>query len=89
MSDDWRHDKRFLFLLEDYSGTTDIDASLDLEYDLGLTGDDAVEFFEEYEKTFNVDMAGFNLSDYFHSEGENALLWLKKSSTEERRRSVC
>lgn len=39
-----------------------------LEDDLGLTGDDAVEFIVDFSKKFNVDMSNFIISDYFSNE---------------------
>ncbi|MCD6067058.1 MAG: hypothetical protein K0S33_1884 [Bacteroidetes bacterium] len=37
--------------------------------DLGLYGDDAVEFFEEFGAEFNVVLANFNIAKYFKGEG--------------------
>ena len=42
-----------------------------LNYDLGMDGDDAVEFFEEFGKKFNVDLTelGHEWNLYFVPEG--------------------
>ena len=40
-----------------------------IEDDLGLTGDDAVEFILTFSKEFNVDISNFVISDYFSREG--------------------
>ena len=40
-----------------------------LENDLGITGDDAVEFIIAYGKEFNVDVSKFMAADYFDAEG--------------------
>ncbi len=40
-----------------------------LEDDLGVTGDDAVDFIIAYGKVFNVDVSNFMAADYFGSEG--------------------
>ena len=40
-----------------------------LEDDLGITGDDAVEFFEKFSKEFNIDLSALDLRKYFESEG--------------------
>jgi hypothetical protein len=36
--------------------------------DLGLTGDDAVDFFVSYAKTFEVDLSAFRCIDHFGPE---------------------
>ncbi|HVY74263.1 MAG TPA: DUF1493 family protein [Puia sp.] len=40
-----------------------------LEDDLGITGDDAVDFFDKFSKGFNIDLSGLNLRRYFEGEG--------------------
>ena len=40
-----------------------------IEDDLGVTGDDAVDFIITYGKAFNVDVSNFMAADYFGSEG--------------------
>jgi len=40
--------------------------------DLGIDGDDAVDFFIEFGKHFAVDLSGLDLSRHFLSEGEVA-----------------
>lgn len=42
-----------------------------LEDDLGLTGDDAVEFILDFSRKFNVDISNFVISDYFSNEAFN------------------
>lgn len=37
--------------------------------DLGIYGDDAVEFFEGFSNVFNVDVSNFEISKYFQGEG--------------------
>ena len=39
-----------------------------IEDDLGVTGDDAVDFIIKYGKTFNVDVSRFMAGDYFGPE---------------------
>jgi hypothetical protein len=41
----------------------------DIQYDLGLYGDEAVEFLNEYSQKFNVDISKFDFCKYFHKEG--------------------
>lgn len=41
-----------------------------LQRDLGITGDDAIEFILSFGKTFNVDVSNFMLADYFDGEGD-------------------
>jgi acyl carrier protein len=40
-----------------------------LENDLGVTGDDAIDFLIAYGKAFNVDVTNFKAADYFDGEG--------------------
>ena len=44
-----------------------------LFYDLGMDGDDAVEFFEEFGRAFGVDLTDFNIENHFGPEGSNPL----------------
>jgi len=39
-----------------------------LANDIGLDGDDAVEFMTRYAQAFNVDMTSFVFHDYFNNE---------------------
>lgn len=41
-----------------------------IEDDLGVTGDDAVDFLIAYGKVFNVDVTKFMKGDYFDGEGD-------------------
>lgn len=41
-----------------------------IEDDLGVTGDDAVDFLLAYSKIFNVDVTRFMAADYFDGEGD-------------------
>lgn len=51
--------------------TIGLDTSL--EDDLGMYGDDAVEFILNYAKHYGVDVSNFMAADYFSSEGRSAL----------------
>lgn len=44
-----------------------------LEKDLGISGDDAIEFLLDYGKKFNVNMSGFDFKKYFTPEGDSLL----------------
>ncbi len=44
--------------------------STTIQEDLNVWGDDAVEFIEEFGKTFNVDISEFNYNKYFRPEGD-------------------
>ena len=39
--------------------------------DLGIDGDDAIEFFEEFGRTFRVDLTELNIENHFGPEGSN------------------
>jgi len=47
-----------------------------IEDDLGVSGDDAVEFIIAYGKEFNVDVSNFRVSDYFSPEIDAIMLGL-------------
>lgn len=49
-----------------------------IEDDLGVTGDDAVDFLIEYGKAFNVDVTKFMAADYFRGEGGIGVPWFIK-----------
>jgi len=42
-----------------------------IERDLGITGDDSIDFIEEFAQEFNVDITSFDYSKYFGGEGVN------------------
>ncbi len=44
-----------------------------IEADLGVTGDDASEFIEQFVTYFNVGYEGFNIGEYFGFEGFDPL----------------
>lgn len=44
-----------------------------IEKDLGITGDEAVEFILAFGKKFNVDVSNFMAEEYFDSEGDKIL----------------
>ncbi|MFC7526263.1 DUF1493 family protein [Parapedobacter sp. GCM10030251] len=67
-------DDLFLFVRKE-SFVDDEPICLDtrLEDDLGIYGDDAVEFILKYAKKYNVDVKRFMAADYFSSEGRSVL----------------
>ncbi len=44
-----------------------------LEKDLGMSGDDAVEFVLDFSKKFSVDVSKFEIKKYFFPEGDSIL----------------
>lgn len=44
-----------------------------IENDLGITGDDAIDFLLAYGKAFHVDVSKFMAADYFDGEGYEIL----------------
>jgi Protein of unknown function (DUF1493) len=49
---------------------SDIFLEMTLESDLGITGDDASDLFQDFIKSFpHVDWSGLDLSRHFHPEG--------------------
>lgn len=51
----------------------DITYSSSLENDLGIYGDDAVDFIIAFSKKFNVDITNFMAADYISAEGIDVL----------------
>lgn len=51
------------------SGQININTSI--ENDLGITGDDAIDFIEEFSEEFNVDIQLFEYEKYFKPEGNS------------------
>lgn len=68
------------FLLKRYSSKKQSDYTLEdsLYHDLGIFGDDADEFFDEYSKMFNVNVSNLNLNTYFPGETDPLLNIVKK-----------
>lgn len=54
-----------------YPKKREITADMELEEDLGITGDDADEFIMTFSERFNVSTKNFKSSDYFASESED------------------
>lgn len=58
-----------------------------LEKDLGITGDDAIDFIEDFAQEFDIDCSSFNYRLYFKEEGVdlfqmiNRLFFREKMST--------
>lgn len=52
-----------------------------IEDNLGVTGDDAVDFIIAYGKVFNVDVTKFMAANYFNGEGNVILLSLLRAIT--------
>jgi Protein of unknown function (DUF1493) len=65
------------FVLEETSTRKPISPQTDMEWDLGISGDDAAEFMLRFADEFDVDISGFRFNTYFGSEGANliALVW--------------
>ena len=57
-------------LLEEQQGVVypEMDENTRIEDDLGIRGDDAVEFLIAFGRKFDVDVSRFNVSDYFYGE---------------------
>ena len=48
-----------------------------MQRDLGVYGDDAVEFLIAYGRAFQVDVSQFMTAEYFDGEGLDILAWFK------------
>lgn len=63
-------DKELIKFIEKLWGIFDfkLKATTSIENDLGISGEDGVEFIKKYSITFNVDISNFVFSDYFYPE---------------------
>ncbi|WP_285008669.1 DUF1493 family protein [Pedobacter faecalis] len=59
-----------------------------LERDLKITGDDALEFFEEFGKRFDIDTEDLELSEYFAPEGSFSLYKLIFTGKETKKKVI-
>lgn len=57
---------------------SELDDTLRLEEDLGLYGDEAVDFMQKYAEKFNVDISLFPFYEYFSPEMDKISSFLKK-----------
>jgi hypothetical protein len=56
-----------------FSDEEEINSHTGMSRDLGVYGDDAVEFLVAYGAHFHVDVSGFMAADYFDGEGMDVL----------------
>lgn len=54
-----------------------LSGSTDIAKELGVEGDDAVEFMLKFQKEFDVDLSNFHFDRYFGSEGFNLIPFIK------------
>lgn len=69
------------FVHAELGQSTHLGPDTDLREDLGLWGDDAYEFLENFIAEFNLEVGSFVFSDYFEREGLNLselLFWKKR-----------
>lgn len=64
-------ENKWISFLELHLGNKEINHLSDdmiIEDDLGISGDDGYEFFEDFCKTFEIEHNNSKTSDFFHSE---------------------
>lgn len=59
-----------------------------LEKDLGISGDDAVDFLLDFSKKFNIDMSKFDIRKYFFPEGDFMLPIILRLITGKKREKI-
>lgn len=62
-------DKLFELISIYLNKKTNLTEDSDIQYDLGIYGDEAVDLLNEYSKEFGVDISNFDFNRYFHPEG--------------------
>ena len=60
---------RSFIVKETFVEDVEITANTIIETELGVTGDDSVDFIIAFGKKFNVDVSNFMAADYFEDEG--------------------
>jgi acyl carrier protein len=81
MSDETFNKLRSFVIEESAVDDEEITRDTKIENDLGVTGDDAVDFMVAYGKVFNVDVTEFMAADYFDGEGSEILLGIYRLLT--------
>lgn len=74
------------FLLEKYNyldKIENLELTSAIEKDLGIYGDDAIEFILEYAKEFDVDISNFMAADYFSGEGVDIFHFFRRKKMKE------
>jgi len=65
----------FIFISEEIgTSISSLDLNTSLNYDLGIDGDDAIDFFDKFQKVFHISMNNFldnDYKNYFGNEGVN------------------
>lgn len=69
MNDEIFEKLKIFTVKESFVTDTLLTRSTRIEIDLGITGDDAIEFILAFGKEFCVDVSEFRVSDYFKGEG--------------------
>ncbi|MGJ1404206.1 DUF1493 family protein [Sphingobacterium siyangense] len=62
---------KWIKFLERHLGKHEIDGlsdDMEIEDDLGISGEDGYEFFEDFCQTFNIDTKGNSAAEFFHPE---------------------
>ncbi|HEY4651343.1 MAG TPA: DUF1493 family protein [Pontibacter sp.] len=57
------------FIETEYWWDNDFDFNSEIEFDLGITGDDAEELVAKFAEKYNVDLKEFEFNKYFSPEG--------------------
>jgi len=57
------------FIKTEYWWFEDLNMKSSIEDDLGITGDDAIEFMEKFADRYKVDLSDFKFTKYFSPEG--------------------
>ena len=72
------NDRKFQDFANKYLEDIYKDFDKDIEWELGITGDDALEMLELYQQTFDVDLSEFSFPIYFHDEVFYFLFFFRK-----------
>lgn len=80
--------KELLDYISSEWGLKNTSIELELEYDLGLTGEEAEDFITHYSEKFNVDVSKFVITDYFSSEGLHPIFFIKRLFKKKKKNSL-
>ncbi|WP_409998028.1 MULTISPECIES: DUF1493 family protein [unclassified Bradyrhizobium] len=76
------------FVVRETNTRRSLTEQTDIARDLGVDGDDAVEFLQRFQSEFGVDMSGFRFDQYFGGEGFSLIGFLRGLSSAARKKPL-
>jgi len=86
-TDEILHERIRSFISTETRTRKKLSSSTDLALNLGVDGDDALQFMSRFAAAFGVDMSTFNADDYFGAEGFDLIKFVRSRFVGRRGRS--